>query len=212
MLCWSTASGIAVLRILPSRAPVGHTEVSSCRSVRRGGLIDRGGSSRRRLRESPWLLRSRGPEQKTLRREFTSACRTEGRNVCKRLMARWMAMGDREGIGRLRCRTGPARYAGALDRTVRQCWAIWRRPFGRFARKDSHHKSGLSRSSARTKDAHRFHGEQFSTNCLPRGIDSTVRTLSRGKSWAVPAASGTYNNYVRACRSVPDALPPPSLR
>jgi hypothetical protein len=36
--------------------------------------------------------------------------------------------------------------------------------------------------------------------------------LSRGKSWAVPAASGTYNNYVKACRSIPDPLPPPSLR
>jgi hypothetical protein len=42
MLCWSTASAIAVLRIFPSRASVGHTCVSSRHSVRRGGLIDRG--------------------------------------------------------------------------------------------------------------------------------------------------------------------------
>jgi hypothetical protein len=40
MLCWTTASGIAVLRNFPSRAPVGQAEGNSALGVVRANLID----------------------------------------------------------------------------------------------------------------------------------------------------------------------------
>src|SRR5215468_4367785 len=66
-------------------------------------------SVRCRLRESPWLLRSRGPEQKSLRREFTSACRTDAQRSYLPDLSRRFCM-----AGKPRRRVTPA-YAGVTQ-------------------------------------------------------------------------------------------------
>jgi hypothetical protein len=66
------------------------------------GHTDPGVSGRRRLRESPWLLRSRGPEQKTLRRELTSA--VVGLNRLRVWVCAWRSIAPRRARVQLRGR------------------------------------------------------------------------------------------------------------